>query len=622
LFLVAAFAAFNCVHAASLSDADISRVYSQIESRRLEVLRWEADSPFPNPNCNQSGGDQCILGKLNQALALLYLGADANAISTANVEIADAVAMLPGAPGFNAEADEGGAGAAASQPFHFMRAGLLYRAVRLFGSAGTRAHQRLAAANQSAIAKLFWIWADGNCRESDMTTGHLWTPWGSENLDAQHDGTCWQAADLLRSDQDYAARSYRDGSTVAAQYVGWTGYLKSYIRARAHWGLIEFFSPTYVRYTLGNIYGYADFADDPELKKLAHEFLDLWWAEWAQEQIGGVFGGAETRVYPNQVAAGSPMKGSSWMYFGVGDKQEARAPGLTPATVGTYVPSPVIVDIALDTAGRGTYEVTARAPGIASAVTGRGAERKITVDPGAPAVLLETYVTPDFVMGSAAVVKRTAADWIPASSQNHSAGVVLAGDPQSRIVAYAQSANSTKSYNALWAVQNKGAQIVQEASSGYSKNAGGMRVWFGGPLAKIERDGWVFVAGSAYVAVRPVSWGYHWDPAESRWLVPNDSASPIVIQAARKSDYADFAAFQSAVMGAVLAQNGSKVTFHGLNGAGILTWDETSESLGEINGTPVDIGSSPEFRSPFVNQAAGSGQIRIGKGNRSQTLDL
>ncbi|MGD0143262.1 MAG: hypothetical protein ABSC92_08895 [Rhizomicrobium sp.] len=603
-------------------EADISRVYAQIETRRLDVLRWEAESPTPNPDCNQPGGEQCALGKLNQALALLYLGSDAHAIATANSEIEEAVSSLGNQPNLTAErGEEIPGGAAGPRPFHFMRAGFLYRAVRLFGSAGTKATQRLTPANETAIVGLFWNWANVDCRLSNTGADQLWT-WGSENIHAQIDATCWQAADLFRSDTRFATRGYQDGSTAGVQYAAWTGFVKSYIRARARWGLIEFFSPTYSRYTLGNFYGYADFSDDPELKRLAHEFLDMWWAEWAQEQIGGVFGGASARVYPQLVGTGSPMDGISWMYFGLGEKREARAPGLTPATMGTYVPSPAIIDLALDAQGRGAYEIDARAPGIVPNPAGRGAERGGSVDPAIPAVLLVTYVTPDFIMGSPVVAKRPATDWNPASSQNHCAGVVLAGDPQARIVAYSQSIKGANYYNALWAMQSKATQIIQKAPKGYSSNAGDMRVWFGSPLQKVERDGWVFVAGSAFVAVHPVFGGYHWDPIEARWLVLNDSASPVIIQAARKNDYADFAAFQSAVLGTMLVQNGASMSFRGLGGAGTLTWDESAGSLGAINGIPVDIGSSPGFRSPFMHQAAGSGQIRIDKADRSETLDF
>jgi len=619
LFSAYSLMAAGAAYAAPLTDADISRVYSQIETRRIDLLRWETESPSPSPDCNQSGGEQCALGKLNQALAILYLGADVRAIAAANTEITDAVAALSNVPNLTAERGEEGPGGVALRPFDFMRAGFLYRAVRLFGRSGTKATQRLTAANEASIAALFWSWANVDCRLSDAGPDHLW-PWGSENISAQIDATCWQAADLLRSDARFAARSYQDGSTAAAQYAAWTGFAKTYISARARWGLVEFFAPGYSRGTLGNLYGYADYAQDPELKRLAHDFLDMWWAEWAQGQIGGVYGGAKARVYPQQVGARSPMDGTSWMYFGQGEKQDGRAPGLASSTLSSYVPSPEIVDLALDVEGRGAYDVTARAPGIVPNSTRRGRERLGSTNPNIPAVLLVTYVTPDFVMGSAVVAKVPTAMWNPASSQNHSAGVLLAGDPSARVVAYSQSIKGTNYYNALWTMQSKATQIVQKAPAGYSNNASDMRVWFGSPLQKLERNGWVFVSGSAYVAVHPVNGGYHWDAIDSRWLVLNDNSSPIIIQAARKSDFAGFGAFQSAVLAATLGQNGSIVTFHGLGSAGILTWDESSASLGQINGALVDIGSSPQFQSPFMHQAADSGEVVISKSGRTQNL--
>jgi len=332
LFILGVLDAAEAACAAPLSDADISRVYAQLEQRRLEVLRWEADEPFPKPDCSQPGGDQCILGQLNHSLVLFYLKSNTGEIAIANSEIAQAVAALPRAPDFDTDsnaADPGGIGPE-HQPFYFMRASLLYHTVKLFGSAGIKVRGLLTQSNQDAIAALFWSWANDQCRLNDLTANQLWV-WGSENINAQRDATCWQAADLLQRDPHFAARRYRDGSTAAAQYLGWSRFIKSYIRARARWGLVEYFAPGYARYTLGNFYTYADFADDPELKQLAHDFLDLWWAEWAQQQIDGNFGGAKSRVYPNQVGDASPMAGASWMYFGIGDKREARAPGLAAA---------------------------------------------------------------------------------------------------------------------------------------------------------------------------------------------------------------------------------------------------------------------------------------------------
>jgi hypothetical protein len=612
---------------ATLSDGDIARVYKQIETRRMAIMQAEADNPFPSPVCdNTKAGEHCLLGKINQGMALFYVARSPKDIAIANEEMRDVAAALPQAFGFseeNQDEEEAASPGRDWEPFHFMRAGILYRIVRNFGADGNLAHARLTSANEAAIDALFQNWASGNCRIADTNPDHLWTPWKSENHDAQHDATCWEAASLFHQSPQYSGMRYEDGSSPAMQYERWTAYLKTYIRARGRWGLIEFFSPTYAKYTLGNIYNYADFSDDPELKRLAKEFLDLWWAEWAQEQVHGIFGGAQTRVYVEAIAEGSPIKGVSWMYFGEnGTAKDGREPGYSQAIASAYVPPPVVVDLALDVAGRGSYDVFARAPGLLAPGGRRSGKGNslFTLDPGEPSVLRVAHVTPDFISSSALTARRPFKDWIPDSVQNRPASVTLTDDPQARIVVSPEGTKNPKNYNAVWALQSKATQIVQETQPPYGKNTGDMRIWFGAPLTKVERGGWVFAQGSAYVALHPAFGGYHWDG--NNWLVLNDQASPVVIQAAPKADYPDFASFQTAVLNAPLEVHGGSLTFRGLDGAGQLTWRSSPDDLGEINGVPVEVAGDASLRSPFVNQASGSGTVRISKDNRSEVLDF
>ena len=626
LFVANSFPA-GTAYAAPLTAAAITGVYGQITVRREAALQAEADNPFPSPICGAPrAGDACLLGKLNHGLALLARGRDAQEIASANDEIAAAVSQLPSAPGFNMEDGKADASEETAQPFHFMRAGILYRIVRLFGAAGTRAPGRLTSTNERAIYSVFWDWANGDCRMSDTNPAHLWTPWGSENHDAQHDGTCWEAADLFRRTPEYSDRSYEDQSYASGQFSAWTAYLERYLKERARWGLVEYFSPTYTRYTLDNIYIYADFSD-AALQNLAHEFLDLWWVGWAQEQVDGVFGGTETRVYAKEIPNGNVLAGLAWMYFGKGGNVgDARAPGIFPATLSGYVPAPVIVDIALDTTGRGSFSVDARAPGLAASVGCRtlGGARgtpQCALDPSAQVIRRTAYITPEFVMGSPIVAKLTAKEWFAGSAQDREAGLVMAGgDPRARIAAFPLAiAGGGKHYNGIWAVQSKATQIVVAAPAPFSKNVSAMRVWFGPSLVKSENDGWVFARGAAYAAVRPAVGGYHWDSQDPGWLVPNDPTTPVVIQAATTDDYPNFAAFQVAVQNAKLTTSGDSVEFAGLDGAGRVA---LSNGVGRVNGAPVEAAFGASLRSPFVNQALGSDHVLIAKGARKLTLDF
>ena len=61
---------------------------------------------------------------------------------------------------------------------------------------------------------------------------------------------------------------------------------------------IEVQSRGYGSHTIKNIYPLYDFSERAETRRLAKNFLDLFWALWAQEQIDGASGGGMSRVYP------------------------------------------------------------------------------------------------------------------------------------------------------------------------------------------------------------------------------------------------------------------------------------------------------------------------------------
>jgi hypothetical protein len=174
---------------------------------------------------------------------------------------------------------------------------------------------------------LFFDYARSQCKLADAAPGSTWRIWGSENHSAMRNGACWGAARILRGQ---AGRAYDDGSTPAAQYKAWSGFLKEYIRERARRGmLVEIFSPGYYVDTLQNFHNYYDFSDDAELRRLSGAFLDLWWVDWAQEQIKGVHGGSKARFYPNAAAAGTPGEGLSWLYLDIGEMSPRnQAPAL------------------------------------------------------------------------------------------------------------------------------------------------------------------------------------------------------------------------------------------------------------------------------------------------------
>src|SRR5690606_36305966 len=90
-----------------------------------------------------------------------------------------------------------------------------------------------------------------------------------------------------------APRAERGDFVASDHYEAWAEFMKSYLRERAGRGFfLEKSSPTYMRYSVSFIQDLHDYVEDPELKKLSGMFLDLIWAEWAQDELAGQRGGS------------------------------------------------------------------------------------------------------------------------------------------------------------------------------------------------------------------------------------------------------------------------------------------------------------------------------------------
>ena len=501
--------------------------------------------------------------------------------------------------------------------FHFECAQFIYRIIRMFGTNGVAKAKLLDPANENAARTLMVTWAQTECKLSDADPNDTWRIWGSENHGAQHDAACWAAADL---NADNADTAYADGSRAKSQLQSWTAYLKEYLRQRgAHGTLIEYFSPTYAKYTLLNFYLYYDFSKDPELRALARQTLDLWWAIWAQEQIDGVHGGSKTRTYPVTYGKPSPLELSAWLYFGIGRRPPALAPGEAAMVVSAYRPPDVVADIAIDTKGRGEYDVVTRAPGLNARPT---VNLVYHIDPRDESIVRMTHVGDGYVMGMAMLPKLPPERWAAISSQNRWSGIAMAGgDPAKVITIVPQLTDPHNQYNSIWGVQSQSTQILQALSPPYSAGSGTLRVLLGTALHPEEQDGWIYVNDAAYVALRPAWGGYRITTTNGSQVEIIDPTAPLIVQAAPKRAFENFAAFQAAMQATKLSVTGDTLEFIGLFNAGTLHFYGKSDRLPEINGVPIRLNPAENFHSPFM-ETKPDGSIVIHKDGRSDTINF
>jgi hypothetical protein len=458
------------------------------------------------------------------------------------------------------------------------------------------------------IARVFWDFSRNKCAlgaANDVMRNE-----GTENLDLRRKVACWTASQILSTNQaPCGACKYADGSSPRDQSTAWTRYFKAFIGQKiAAGGLIEYFSPVYSKYSLAAFYNLADFSIDPELRRYARNFLDVWWAEWAEEQVGGLHGGSELRAFPDVVTRSPSGSALGWLYLGLGTYgKELRHPIYMTMKTSAYCPPNLVMRIATDTVKRGSYEVRNTRMGFAKAF----GLHKFELD-GAPAVLRYSYVSPDFVMGTSMITDWRRERWAPFASQNRWNGLILAGGDGRYVFATpTYDVSNTKNLNAVWGVQHFGTQIVQMIPPPFSEGAAGMAVWVRGDLAaKADRD-WVFIDSSAYVAFRPAYGGFREGSGSSGLWELGNSRAPVILQVSDRHDYPGFEAFKTAVLSAKLSVSQSQVTFQGLGKAGLLSLDTRGSSPPKINGISLLMPRGQALSSPFLNTLPGSKEVSI-----------
>jgi len=528
--------------------------------------------------------------------------------------------------------------------FHW-HAYLQQRIYFLFSSRSRYFPGRMGLEAENAILEMLWAWSAPVCRKELALPERIWWYWGSENHHLMAWVSFWGAAQIFEDHPDYRDRRYEDGSTPAEMAAAFDEYFKTYAWERATKGLlVEIASPTYAKYSLNTWYNLADFAEDPVLRKRMSMLLNVYWADWAIEQIDGIRGGSRHRSYPgrasNEQSGGAE---AAWYHFGLGVEASLH-PGAMGAATTFWRPSPVVVELVVDTGGRGDYAYVSRRPGlkepgdaanyVADASHPLYAANGINrIDPQGGALLRTSWCTPDFVMGMSQVKPLPQNDWTAISGQNHWNGVIFAGHSTARIFTQPIQPSKGSVYNAEWGVQSKGVMILQRLRA---SNATGQMIWFDSSLRREEKDGWVFVeAPDAYAAVRIVRAGGQWQAdsvAQRRdgkgreglgeWLALSDVYSPIIIEVVRREKYADFAVFQEAILANPLSWNGIRVEYHSVSYGTTLTLVVDARSPPQIDGVPVDFEPDEAYVSPHLNAGFGDGVVEIQKGGRSLTLDF
>lgn len=528
--------------------------------------------------------------------------------------------------------------------FHW-HAEIVLRLIEYYGTNGSRHAGRITPETEKILLEPIWRYTNHSSTldKADYKRYKTWNVYGSENHHAMDFTIHWHFSKLAKDRPEYKGRQLVHGGTLREHYEAWNGFVAYFCLERARKSMcIEMRSDGYNATFIKGFYNFYDFGDEV-VKRQAGQFLDLYFAYWAEEQIDGHMGGGGSRIKGNNAYTQSREHGNAvlaWLYFEIGAQPRLNGHDVAALT-SDYRPPAVVADIARDTEGRGTYEIRQRAQGLGKQGRTfpdlRVVKGSHQVSTNGGGILRYSYCTPAFIMGTPMVEARPLSDWLAISSQSRWQGVVFAGEHDPRIVPVPRPANNSVEMNAFWSVQSKGSLITQKLKT--HRGAAEMMVWTSkrGMSEPLEEDGVVFFeAPGAYAAIRVTRGGYTMSSqpytykkatgTTSSWppgyiLMTRDEYAPVIVEVMAKSQVDDFADFRDKVKARRPKFDNNLLTYTTIYGD-TLTFDAGQKEVPTINGNPVDYAPKKVYDSPFLSSVYNSGVVTIRKGDRRLTLDF
>jgi hypothetical protein len=476
----------------------------------------------------------------------------------------------------------------------------------------------------------------------------------------------------------------KDGKEYNAEdhYHAWLKYFDEYFSERAKKGFfLEVASPGYMAVSVSYLTDLYDLCDDDRLTAKAEMFLDLVWADWAQDQLNGLRGGAKTRASGHNRGdrwSDSMYRMARYYFGGEGDSQTHFFTQL----LSDYELKPIIWHIALDRDGLGEFAFISRKPGEEENVWPRplGTERTMVCDTESRFVRY-SWVTPDYILGCqmdhpASVHSHLSvqARWQGMTFKGQDGPRVfpvslITGDKgEKRTTGFKKVENDGKWSSQLTAycrtIQDGNVMLAQQARRWFQMNPD----WFpakvvadqeyGVSFSKIldrveEKEGWIFIEhGDAYLAVRPVIGEYHkgwtilkddstpgptsqvledsYDWNDDRTLIRlKDNYAGIIFEASRRANHPTLEEFMADILDNPLILDKTVVPgWHVLRYRGCgedakeMYFNLANNEMSMVDGQRIDYAPSMLFDSPYIKSEYKSGVITVTKDDLEMVLDF
>ncbi|MCC3371908.1 fibronectin type III domain-containing protein [Cohnella sp. REN36] len=415
------------------------------------------------------------------------------------------------------------------------------------------------------------------------------------------------------------------------------------IEAGVRKGWAEYESPEYTFMTYFCLNALYQYSDEADLRQKAKMAMDVMWFEWANDWIDGYVVSSISRAKGDSVSANDPTwRGAdhtalAWSYFGAHRAQQAVGESDSDAP---SMYRPFLEYLGLVVYRGMTYEPPEMAIQIGRNAAKDYASRKTTLQNSSGRgmkIFRQAYVKPTW--GLATEVQYNRVDnWIedlPLVLRWHSDAPnplfrLSADQGNSPIGNYSQPANLRIMQDGPAAV---GVYKLQNSPTSNYLNA--LFPDTGSLVAREEQAGWVFAnAGTIYFAfkmIKPYAW-YHQtstDPANkvkttaqlhptAQLLYSYDilrsqaDTNGWVLETAGSSEYADFAAFKSAVLSNTtvdashIDEANPRLVYRNLHGNTMdIVFDSAAAAYAgthKINGVPIDYNTFKLFDTPWLRQ--------------------
>jgi hypothetical protein len=423
------------------------------------------------------------------------------------------------------------------------------------------------------------------------------------------------------------------------------GWINSWVKLTTTRGQGEYDSPHYMAMFLIPVSELAGWAKDPAMKKRAQMMLDYLIADYAAENLDGLYVSAHSRVYERALLEkwASVSGDFGWLLFGLGRPLEPVSVYAMYFLIATrYEPPEVLRLIATDrsqpythyerkrtrnrwrfyddlhgpvyktTYVRREYAVASDQGGVLQPIQQhswgvtwavpdpRGVQNTLfTLHPYQGLRELQTYFTfpPDGPVE----------DIIRSKPTYDSPDKLLGGSPYEKIF---------QNEDTVIVLYNIPPQTRFPQINGF----------FSKDLADVREDasGWIFGRGGEALIACRVLQPYLWKPIEggSRRLFSPYLRNGVVVQVAARSEFSDMEAFRRAILKLPLESRlepAPSVRFRSLRDRDLeFTWGQSPS----VNGKPLDYSAWPLFGGPFLEAALNSEELVLKHGKLRRTLDF